>query len=116
MYLVVYIHRARVFVAIPENRLNDMENLFEKFLNSGINSNQLHICYWTDSAAARNEKGEILLNYAPNFNASFITQFPEEGCYLCKIVKAKCEFSHFFGFFPSWYEFDQYCISKIKIS
>lgn len=89
MYMIVHILRADIFVVIPERWIYDIEKKNEIFLNRGMNSNQCHVCFWTDNANARDAQGAILLNFEPNFRASFNVHFPMEGCYLCKIIKAK---------------------------
>lgn len=81
--------RWQTFAVIPESWLYDIENQKEKFFNTGLNANQLHICFWTDEQNARDSKGAILETYAPNFNSSWTNEFPDEGCYLCSIVKAR---------------------------
>lgn len=89
MFLVVFLPRVGGFTVIPENWLHDSKNQAEKFLNYGINSNQLHVCFYTDNLNARDEYGIILQNFEPNFAASFGNIFPAEGCYLCQVIKAK---------------------------
>lgn len=77
------------FVVIPEHWIRDIEAQREKFINNGLNRNQLQVCFWTNCPAAREANGVIRLDFTPNFNAGFTNNFPADGCYLCKIVKAK---------------------------
>lgn len=93
MYYIVYI-RSRClkhgsFTVIPEGWIREFDMQKEKFLNKGLNSNQLHVCFWTHSERARNENGVIDQNFAPNWDAGFDNIFPGEGCYLCQIIVAK---------------------------
>lgn len=96
MFLVVYLPRVDDFTVIPMNWIHDFHNKNEKFLNYGINANQLHVFFWTDNLDARSENGAILDNYEPDFNATFDNVFPAEGCYLCYIIKARGNSSLFF--------------------
>lgn len=92
MYYVVYIVRHGNFAVIPENWILEFEPQKEKFLNKGLNSNQNHVCFWTDSVRARNANGVIQLDFEPNWNAGFNRTFPAEGLYVCKIIKAEGNF------------------------
>lgn len=98
MFLVVYLPRFAEHIVIPEKWLFDHKKQTEKFLNYGINANQLHVCFWTNDPSARDQNGMILENFEPNFNASFKCTFPSDGCYLCQVVKAKGMFLLNFGF------------------
>lgn len=89
MYFIVYLLESGTFEVIPENWIRDMEPQREKFLNNGLNRNQMHVCFWTNGTAARNQNGVIRLNFSPDFNVRFGNIFPTDGCYLCLIVKAK---------------------------
>lgn len=86
------------YTVIPDQWLYDSQNQKEKFLNYGINSNQLHVCFWTNEPRARDPNGIISENYAPDFNAPYTSTFPSVGCYLCQVVKAKGIFLLIFGF------------------
>lgn len=86
------------FVVIPERWIRDIEAQREKFLNNGLNGNQMHMCFWTNCTEARNSNGVIRLDFAPNFDSGLINKFPAEGCYLCKIVKAKGNSKYYFKF------------------
>lgn len=93
MYYIIYFLKSQNFrenfEVIPENWIRGIETQREKFLNNGLNRNQVQLCYWTNSTAARNSNGAIRLDFAPDFEARFDNQFPSDGCYLCKLVKAK---------------------------
>lgn len=95
MFLVVFLPRTNDFTVIPENWLHDNKKQAEKFLSYGINSNQLHVFFYTDNLDARDANGIILQNFEPNFDASFDNIFPAEGCYLCQVIKAKGISSNF---------------------
>lgn len=89
MYFVVYIPKSEDFAVIPENWIRDIETQREKFLNKGLNRNQIQVCFWTNGTSARNPNGVIHLDFAPNFNVGFGNNFPADGNYLCLLVKAK---------------------------
>lgn len=95
MYFVVFLMSPRVYVTIPENWIKDFDRHNEKFLNQGINANQTYVCYYTKNANAKNENGTILLNFTPDFDTNFEPTFPSTGCYLCRIVKARCNICSF---------------------
>lgn len=89
MYLTVYILKSSGYTVIPDKWLKNVLSQEEKFFNNGMNSNQVHVCFWTDKLSARNSDGSISLNYAPNFDATFHNDFPNEGLYFCKVIRAK---------------------------
>lgn len=103
MYFLVYIiacteldaskenHLANegAFVVLPQNWIKDINEHLEKFLNRSLNKNQVFTCYWTDAAESIDRNGALKLDFEPDFRASFGNVFPSEGCYLCKLVRAK---------------------------
>lgn len=96
MYLVVYIfneNRASktdgAFAVIPYKWVENFEDHMQKFLNGGLNSTQVFKYFWTPSRKARMPCGAISFDFEPNFNLGFNKKFPEEGVYLCKLIKAK---------------------------
>lgn len=89
MYYIIYLLDTQRFEVVPENWIRDIETHYEKFLNNGLNKNQVHVCFWTNSTAVRDPNGVIRLDFAPDFNARLGSTFPADGCYLCKIIKAK---------------------------
>lgn len=99
MYFVIYIVSADEFVVIPENWIWQFEPQKEKFLNNGLNRNQRHVCFWTDNPAARNPNGTIKLDFDPRLshylNIGFNNLFPDDGCYLCLIVRANGNLKHY---------------------
>lgn len=92
MYYIVYILEYGAYTIIPENWIKNFALHKEKFLNNSINSAQVHVCYWTPLLEARFPTGDIKFDFPPNFNYNLDTQFPAEGNYLCKIIKAKADF------------------------
>lgn len=92
MYFIVYLLDSQTKIVIPDHWIRDIETQREKFLNNGLNKNQIHVCFWTNCSAARHPNGVIRLDFAPNFNAGFTNTFPSEGCYKCQIIKAKGNF------------------------
>lgn len=90
MFFVVYIINNSdtaseiegAFAVLPYNWIKNIEAHIEKFLNEGMNSSQVHKCFWSPvrGASAR-------LDYVPNFGLGF-KSFPEEGNYLCRLIHA----------------------------
>ena len=80
------------YEVVPENWIKDVELHMEKFLNNSLNSSQKYICFWTNNVAARDHNGILRLDFPPDFNASISTAFPADGCYICRLAKAKCKF------------------------
>lgn len=101
MYFIVYIIETndksknsnsaneQVFAVLPQNWIKDINEHLEKFLNRSLNKNQVFTCYWTEAEGSIDENGNIKLDFEPNFRASFGNVFPSEGCYLCKLIRAK---------------------------
>lgn len=78
-------------MVVPENWIKNIGLHLEKFLNNSLNSSQEHICYWTNSVVARNHDEILRLDFPPNFNLPLSSNFPADGCYLCRLTKAKCK-------------------------
>lgn len=91
MYYIVFILPAGRYVVVPENWIKDIGLHMEKFLNNSLNSSQKYICYWSNSAAARDINGILRIDFPPDFDSVFSPLFPAEGCYICHITKAKCK-------------------------
>lgn len=88
MYYVVFLVKPRKYIVIPHNWLRDGDNLImEKFINQGLNSNQKHLCFWSEEG----------FDGAPNFNANVADEFPsgeQQACYICYVLKFKCKCVH----------------------
>lgn len=91
MYFVVYLIHQKRNVVIPQNWIRDVENHIEKFMNYGVNSNQIFVCFYTNNVAAVDSNGAIRLDFPANFQARFFAKFPSEGLYLCQIKKFRSE-------------------------
>lgn len=79
------------YEVVPANWIKNIELHIEKFLNNSLNSSQKHICYWNNSSTTRDHIGNLRLDFPPDFDAPFPSEFPATGCYVCYLKKAKCE-------------------------
>lgn len=92
MYFIVFLVGPRVYAVIPCNWIYCARGeIWEKFINNGLNSSQSYVCYW----ASENESIEYLAapndDFEPNFAAIRADTFPcNEGTYICRITKFKC--------------------------
>lgn len=91
MYYIVFILSTGKYVVVPENWIKDIAVHIEKFLNNSLNSSQKFVCYWTNNVAARDHNGIIRLDFPPDFDLPLSSEFPADGCYLCRLTKAKCK-------------------------
>lgn len=81
-FVVVYLIRAREFVVVPENWVQDLSNA--KLKNNGRNSNQDFLIFWSAI------DGEPNLHRVVNFNATLDSVYystVNEVCYLGRIKK-----------------------------
>lgn len=86
MFYVVYLQNPQVNVVIPIEWVHQHEIQWQKFVNFGLNTNQMHRVFYTEDPRAYNENGEPQPHYDTNFDeeAEF---FPDEGFYKARMVK-----------------------------
>lgn len=91
-YFLVLLDESQQFVVVPESWIRDLEKIvFEKFVAEGLNSDQLHVCYYSAEEHARHVQGTPNPLFVPNFNAPRVTNFPcVNGTYLCRLLKYTC--------------------------
>lgn len=104
MYFLIYIINNcdtsdidGAFAVVPFHWIAQIENHVQKFLNGGINTSQVHECYWSPLPRS-SARIDHLLDHVPNFNIGF-KSFPEEGNYLCKLLEAKRNHTFFLQYF-----------------
>lgn len=90
MFYVVFLRKPKKNVIVPAEWVDDDEAQFEKFMNYGINSNQAFRCFYSEKPAVLNRNG-IPNAFHPNFEEYPVdgSVFPNEGCYMGKIIKFK---------------------------
>lgn len=95
MYFVVYFEDVKEYVVIPKKWIRNDEIIFKKFINKkGLNSDQSYLCYWSTSSEAVDANGEPKIEFAPNFDAGIMFDFPsDEGCFFGRIVSYYREYS-----------------------
>lgn len=91
MFYIVYLIESKRNCILPVHWVDGNENQLEKFFNYGINNNQKYRCYFNNN---RN-----IFDIQPNFDDFPIgnSNFPEEGCYVGKIIKFKRMFFYYFS-------------------
>lgn len=92
-YYVVYLKEAERYAALPYHWvLAGDSTILEKFVNKGLNSNQTHICYFSNEVDM--EDAAALRAHIPNFRARVSYEFPcdeDEATYHCFVLKFKCK-------------------------
>lgn len=87
-FYIVYLKKPQKYAVIPFNWLRDGNTkILEKFVNSGLNSNQTHLCYWSKQVSGVHDASHV-----PNFNANRSNEYPcreNEACYHCFVLKFK---------------------------
>lgn len=91
MYFVVYLSEPQRYAVIPCMWVYDEnDEMWERFMNNGLNSSQHYLCYWASANESEAFLGAPRNFYQPNFAAARATQFPcGEGTYVCRIMKFK---------------------------
>lgn len=97
MYFVAYFIEAKVYKVVPHSWIKNVSQHLEKFMNNGLNSNQMYTVYWTNSADAYDDNGIPKTSFRPNFDSVGGGKFPEDGLYRCylKRFKGMVIFSYF---------------------
>lgn len=98
MYFIVYLIEARKYAVIPCYWILDAaDELWDKFVNPGLNSSQQYLCYWKSENHSTEYFGAPNGFFEPNFNTPLSSEFPvNEGTFYCRIVHFKGELMHFF--------------------
>lgn len=96
MYFVVYLIEPKRYAVIPCYWIYDEDGeLYNKFMNTGLNSSQKYLCYWS-SANNSVEYSGAPDDFEPNFNAARSTLFPvDEGTFPCRIAYFRGELNVF---------------------
>lgn len=94
MYFIVYLIRQNQNVIIPVTWVRENEKNLENFVNDGLNRNHNYYCFWSQNDGAMKENGEPNAEYLPRFHIALGNEFPNEGCYLGKIVRFCSKFKN----------------------
>lgn len=87
MFFVVHFRDAAINQVVPHKWIMNISEHLEKFINNGLNRNQKYTVYWTNAAGSIDENGVPKSDFVPNFNVSRNTHFPNEGLYLCNLLR-----------------------------
>lgn len=90
MFYVVYLIDQQQNVVIPMKWVRENEASLELFVNEGLNNNHVYYCFWSERGNALKANGEPNPEFVPRFEMGLANNFPEEGCYLGKLI-------HFFS-------------------
>lgn len=88
----MFITKVRRRYVAPYNWIENLKDHLEKFINRGLNRNQIFTVFWTDNPDAFDENNVPRQSYQPNFAASSHRKFPREGLYDCKLVYVRCKY------------------------
>lgn len=100
MYFIVFLLEPKKYAVIPCFWvLDENEAIWDRFVNSGLNSSQKYLCYWASENGSERYRGAPSEYVAPNFAANRSLQFPcNEGTFLCRIVKYRSKLFYLFIF------------------
>lgn len=95
MYYVVYLKEASRYAVLPCRWVKGGDStILQKFVNKGLNSNQTHICYYSNEVDE--EDYAALRAHRPNFGARISNVYPcdeDEAIYHCFVLKFICKCS-----------------------
>lgn len=84
MFYVVYLTAFNKYIVISSAWLRHDGEMIQKFMRSGINPIQTHLCFYKDAVVNVFESNEIC---QPNFDLPMATTYPcAEGIYHCRIA------------------------------
>lgn len=90
MFYVMYLLDFEEYIVIPESWLRDAKQMMQKFMRSGLNVSQTHLCYFNKEAAmVLNGIGQLIFNqvYPPNFDLPLSNTYPcDEGIFYCRVA------------------------------
>lgn len=87
MFFVVYFIDPQVNVVVPLEWIHNYEIQWEKFVNSGLNSNQKHRVFYSENADAYTSDHVPEPLYNGRYFATDAITFPDEGWYTGKLLK-----------------------------
>lgn len=89
MYFVVFLCEPQRYAVIPCHWVrDDNDEIWDRFINRGLNSSQNYLCYWSSENNSEQYLGAPSGFMRPNFTAPINIQFPcDEATYICRIVK-----------------------------
>lgn len=85
MYFAVFLLRPSIHVIIPKTWIEGIDDHWEKFVNHSLNHNQIFRCFYSKEPNALDTEKRPNVNFVPKFELD-ATEFPNEGCYLGKLV------------------------------
>lgn len=97
MFFVAFLINPEVNVVIAPHWVYQHEVQVQKFINKGLNANQIHRIFYTENSRAFEQNGEPSVNYEPDFTFDAVC-FPDEGCYDGKLIKFFRKFWYLFRY------------------
>lgn len=93
MFFVVFLCEPQKYAVVPFRWIYDPNNnIWDRFMNKGLNSSQKYRCYWASEHNSEEFRGSPDNCADPNFAAAPGTQFPcDEGTFICRIIKFACK-------------------------
>lgn len=91
MYFIAYIKSMKKNIIVPKTWILDVKKHKEKFMDKGLNGNQIFICFYTNDPTAF-ENDVPLKDYPPNFTAPFRRDFNGPGRYKVHLKKYRSKY------------------------
>lgn len=89
MYFVVHLLKSGKHIVVPKTWIQSIDEHWEKFVNKSINRNQKFLCFYSERGEAMNEEGKPNSEFVPNFSLCIDPDFPNDGCYMAKLILYK---------------------------
>lgn len=74
-------------IVVPLHWIKSVVTQYPKYLNYGLNRNQIILVYYSHDAIEAIEQGEPAHNFQPNFSLDSQTSFSIHGCYKARPCK-----------------------------
>lgn len=90
MHFVVFLCAAEKYVVIPPHWVLDGRNVWAKFVNYGLNSNQTYLCYYKRRNGNFSEDDGADFQNLPRFSLDIVDEYPSallEANFRCKIMR-----------------------------
>lgn len=84
-FVLAYFTKFQVNRVIPITWIKDVDMHLEKFLNAGLNSAQIHTCFYTSNPNAFDAMGMPKIGFEPNFDAPFRANLDGDGRFAIKL-------------------------------
>lgn len=89
MFFEVFLTKPKKFVVVPSSWILGIDAQWEKFVNQSLNRNQKFLVFYSTRPEAIDADQRPNEDFVPDFDLRTDIDYPNEGCYVAKLVTFK---------------------------